>query len=97
MKPKRATAVQLLVFLNPDRTDMGHLATYLFGFEDVDNRKKVSRLLQVLRDKGWSISKRDLELDELQHLIVQDAYRKHGDKIKSHMLTVSQLATMAMR
>ena len=66
-KTGKVTQRKLLVFLNPDATDIGHITHYLYG-KDTDKGRAAARVLVCrLRKKGWDISSREYRLTVMQH------------------------------
>jgi len=81
MKPKRVTAVKLLIYLSPDATSMSDVSWYLYGNDQLTSKKKASHLLRGLRYKGWRITKKGMRLDERQYAIVE-YLGFNGERIK---------------
>ena len=83
---------KLLLFLNPDATDIRHIARYLYHTERREAVQKAYALIGGLKKKGWIISKYEYRLDVLQYYTFQVAYSKRGFQLKQVSLTPNVIA-----
>ena len=88
---------KLLLFLNPDATDIRHIARYLYANERPPTILKTYALISSLKKKGWVISKYDYRLDVTQYHAFQLAYARQGYRLKHASLESRVVLGIASR
>ena len=73
--------LKLLLYLNPDATNVKDITAYLYGRDTPRNRRSVYSNILRLRKDGWIISKNQHRLDSVQYVALRDAYAKRGNNL----------------